>query len=127
MVSKDETFWYSVFGNHCSISGYRIILLNFIDVLKTTKVVHCKQEECDVYIGRPGIWGNPFTYLKDKKTKAKYIVSSREEAIEKYREWILTQPHFLSRLFQLKGKTLGCWCKPKLCHGDILIELIEKL
>lgn len=25
-----------------------------------------------------------------------------------------------------QGKTLGCWCSPKKCHGDILVELIEK-
>ena len=22
---------------------------------------------------------------------------------------------------------LGCWCKPEGCHGDILMELVEKL
>ena len=22
---------------------------------------------------------------------------------------------------------LGCWCKPEGCHGDILVELVEKL
>jgi hypothetical protein len=27
----------------------------------------------------------------------------------------------------LKGKVLGCFCKPKECHGDILVELVEKL
>jgi hypothetical protein len=25
----------------------------------------------------------------------------------------------------LKGKTLGCWCKPEACHGDVLVEFIE--
>ena len=23
-------------------------------------------------------------------------------------------------------KTLGCWCKPKSCHGDILLELANQ-
>jgi hypothetical protein len=23
------------------------------------------------------------------------------------------------------GKKLGCWCRPKACHGDVLIELAE--
>lgn len=90
-----------------------------------TKIVHCKKEEYDIYVGRPSIWGNPFTHIKDRATKAKFIVSSREESIEKYREWILKQPHLLSQLHLLKGKILGCWCKPKSCHGDVLIELIE--
>lgn len=95
--------------------------------MSRTKVVHCKKEKYDVYIGRPSKWGNPFTHIKDKKTKAEYVVSSREEAIEKYREWITEGEgkHLLKDLHELQGKTLGCWCKPKPCHGDVLVELIN--
>ncbi len=89
-------------------------------------VVHCKKERFDVYIGRPSKWGNPFTHIKDKETKAEFVVASREEAISKYREWILTQPALLKDLHELKDKILGCWCRPKSCHGDVLIELIEE-
>ena len=32
----------------------------------------------------------------------------------------------VNSLDELKDKRLGCFCKPKSCHGDILIELIEK-
>ena len=91
-----------------------------------TKVVHIKKEIYDVYIGRPSKWGNPFTHIKDRKTKAEFIVSSREEAISKYREWILTQTALLNDLHELKDKRLGCWCKPQSCHGDVLVELIHK-
>lgn len=80
-------------------------------------VVHCKKEKFDVYIGRPSIWGNPFTIGKD---------GTREEVIQKYREWILTQPKLLNSLYLLKGKILGCWCKPEACHGDVLEELIRE-
>jgi hypothetical protein len=92
-----------------------------------TKVVHCKKEKYDVYIGRPSKWGNPFTHIKDKKTKAEYIVSSRGEAIEKYKQWITEGEgkYLLKDLHELQGKTLGCWCKPKPCHGDILVELLK--
>jgi hypothetical protein len=24
----------------------------------------------------------------------------------------------------LRGKTLGCWCKPLPCHGDVIVELL---
>jgi len=27
---------------------------------------------------------------------------------------------------ELKGKTLGLWCKPKQCHGDVLLELLAE-
>jgi hypothetical protein len=90
-----------------------------------TRVVHCKREPYDVYIGRPSKWGNPFSH-KDG-TLAQYKVDTREEAIEWYREWILTQPELLASLHELHGKTLGCWCHPLPCHGDVLVELIEQL
>jgi Domain of unknown function (DUF4326) len=90
------------------------------------RVVHCKHERYDVYIGRPSKWGNPFTHIQDRKTKAEFIVATREEAIAKYREWILTQPALLNDLHELDGKILGCWCKPQSCHGDVLVELIRK-
>lgn len=78
------------------------------------KVVHCKRENYDVYIGRGGKWGNPFVIGKD---------GDRKEVIRKYKEWLLTQPHLLASLHELKGKTLGCWCAPKACHGDVLLEM----
>jgi hypothetical protein len=93
-----------------------------------TEVVHCKKSKYDVYIGRPSKWGNPFTHINDGKTLAKYVVGSRDEAVERYREWITDGDgkHLLNDLVELKGKKLGCWCKPKSCHGDVLIELIKK-
>ena len=89
-----------------------------------SKVVHCKRKKYDVYIGRPSKWGNPFSHKEG--TLAKYKVDTREEAVEKYREYILDNPVLLDALHELKGKVLGCWCKPLACHGDILIELIEE-
>lgn len=32
----------------------------------------------------------------------------------------------MEELLLLKGKTLGCWCKPEACHGDVLVELVTK-
>lgn len=83
-----------------------------------TRVVHWRAEPFDVFIGRPSIWANPFRIGQD---------GTRFMVIEKYRAWILTQPHLLARLPELKGKTLGCWCKPQACHGDVLAELVDKL
>lgn len=92
------------------------------------KVVHCKKEPYDVYIGRPSKWGNPFSHLT-KSTRAEFLVATRDEAVEAYREWITKGDgqHLLADLHELKGKILGCWCKPKSCHGDILVELVQNL
>jgi hypothetical protein len=86
-----------------------------VEIMKTT-VVHCLRESYDVYIGRPSKWGNPFVIGKD---------GTRKEVIEKYRKWVLLQPDLLEKLSELKGKRLGCYCKPKKCHGDILVEMID--
>ena len=82
-----------------------------------TKVVHCKREKFDVYIGRPGKWGNPYVIGKD---------GTRKEVISKYESWIRSKPELINSLYELKDKVLGCWCKPKACHGDILIKLVEE-
>ncbi|MHB1926536.1 MAG: DUF4326 domain-containing protein [Leptospirillum sp.] len=89
------------------------------------RVVHCKKEPYDVYIGRPSKWGNPFTHKAG--TTAQTVVGSREEAVEAYREWITTQPDLMAALPELKGKTLGCWCAPQVCHGDVLVDLCARL
>ena len=88
------------------------------------KVVHCKKEKFDVYIGRPSIWGNPYTHRTD--TKATHIVATREQAVEMYRIWLESKPELMAKLPELKGKVLGCWCKPLACHGDVLLELANK-
>lgn len=85
--------------------------------MKKTRVVHCEKESYDIYIGRPSKFGNPFRIGKD---------GTRKEVIEKFRKYIVTNKKLLSQLHELEGKVLGCWCKPKSCHGDVLVELIEK-
>lgn len=53
-------------------------------------------------------------------------MSSREEAVNKYREWLLAQPELIERAKkELKGKLLGCWCAPLACHGDVLVEIVD--
>ena len=83
--------------------------------MEKTQVVNIKYEPFDIYIGRGSIWGNPFKIGED---------GSREEVIEKYEKWM---PSYLLKLLPLlEGQRLGCWCKPKACHGDVLIKLLLK-
>lgn len=92
---------------------------------KTTVVNKYHGEPFDVYIGRGSKWGNPFTHKQG--TQAQFIMGSREEAVQAYREWIQTQPHLLADLHELKGKVLQCYCAPKACHGHVLAELADAL
>ena len=71
-----------------------------------------------VYIGRPSKWGNPFVIGKD---------GSRAEVIEKYREWIKSQPALIEAARnELAGKNLMCFCSPQACHGDVLLEIANE-
>jgi hypothetical protein len=92
-----------------------------------TKVVHFKKSEFDIYIGRPSKWGNPYSHKKG--TLAKFFRPTRDECVEAYRQWITEGEgsHLLEDLTELKGKVLGCWCKPQACHGDVLKDLVNKL
>jgi hypothetical protein len=81
-----------------------------------TRVVDCRREHYDILIDRRTKWGNPYHIGKD---------GTREEVIAKYRERLICSPHLMGALHELKGKTLGCWCKPQACHGDVLVELAK--
>lgn len=90
----------------------------------------------NIYIGRRGvillekkrfpesnsIFCNPYKIGKD---------GTREDVLVKYenyiREKIAEDSSFSEELKNLKGKTLGCWCKPDKCHGDILLKLINEI
>lgn len=101
-----------------------------------TQVVNLKYSQYDVYIGRPKrgqAWGfgNPFEIGKD---------GDRDLVIYKYEAWLVEDMDFdnkdatperrnwiLSNIHLLKGKRLGCFCKPKACHGDVLARLVSTL
>lgn len=82
------------------------------------RVVNKRKDPFDVYIGRGSIWGNPFIIGKH---------GSRKEVTQKYRKRLRNNQELLGRLHHLDGKTLGCFCKPLACHGDVLVEEVAKL
>lgn len=86
-----------------------------------TEVVNKRDRLYDVYIGRGSIWGNPFTVEQ----------FGRDECIEKYEQYIRDKlrlnPELWQELQKLEGKVLGCFCKPKRCHGDILVKILEEI
>ena len=101
---------------------------------KKCRVVHWKKDPYDIRIDRPSKWSCPFTNKKTK-TLAKYVINgTRTDVLKAYREWLLNGEgqYLLADLHELKGKTLGCWCKDeggtgKPCHGDVLAELVNNL
>lgn len=91
-----------------------------------------RREKNNVYIGRAGVvfidrvrypkvgslWANPFKVGKD---------GSREEVLDLYEEYVRGNELMMRLLPDLKGKTLGCWCKPEGCHGDVLVKLLNEI
>jgi hypothetical protein len=65
-----------------------------------------------VYVGRPGKWGNPYVVGQD---------GTREHVIEMYRSY-LSASGLINDISELAGKDLTCWCAPRPCHGDVLLE-----
>jgi hypothetical protein len=84
------------------------------------KIVHCKRQKYDVYVGRPSIFGNPFKIGKD---------GDRLEVIIKFENYFLykinTDEQFKRAIDKLKGKVLGCYCAPKDCHARIIVDYLE--
>jgi hypothetical protein len=84
--------------------------------LPRTRIVNCRREPSDLFIGRPSKWHNPFHIGPD---------GTREQVVAKYRQWIIRQPRLLREVRALRGKTLGCNCPPLPCHGEVLAELAD--
>jgi hypothetical protein len=86
------------------------------------RVVHCKREKFDVYIGRGSKWGNPIRL----PSKTYDREADPENILGRYEAHVRSQPDLMAALPGLAGKTLGCWCAPKRCHGDVLVKLVTE-
>lgn len=138
---EETNTWHDYYWGVCNGQGEnnlgqilmvirRLLRIESINVVN--KRTHTKTEN-DFYIGRGSILGNPFTHKEN--TKADFIVPSRDEAVEKYREYIAEKlqndKSFKDEMNKIwkkamtgEGINLVCYCKPLSCHGDVIKELI---
>lgn len=109
-----------------------------------SRIVNLSTDTYEVYAGRgrqvnsnlltPGLkpgqegWlGNPhpigFCTICNKK-------HSREECIQAFRDdfhqKLESDTVFRESVSTLRGKVLGCYCKPKACHGDIIVAWLDQ-
>lgn len=106
-------------------------------------VRYCVNKETHVgdnvfLIHRPFIFSNPFTHIKNKKTKAKYVVATRDEAIDLYNDYfdemLIYSKNFkeeFDKMYEAYKKYdtiyLGCYCSGnENCHGDVIGEKLKK-
>lgn len=64
-------------------------------------------------------WFNPYEF-----TKGKMNATQTADAMERYEGYV--RRYKISKLHQLKGKALACWCSPGPCHGDVLVKLVKE-
>ena len=53
----------------------------------------------------------------------------REKVVRRYEVYFLERIEkdeaFREAVLELRGKSLGCFCKPKLCHGDVIANWLN--
>ncbi len=78
------------------------------------------------YVGRPTLFGNPFTSRGADGTDLSAI------AVKRYREWLHGKRDHgcnpirpsKAMILELRGMNLACWCAMnKPCHVDVLLEI----
>ena len=93
-------------------------IVNITGILKAWM----RKDTRHLYIGRKtwcasgSKWQNPY----------RVKVYGTEESLRLYEAHVRHTPSLWNSLHELEGKILGCWCKPRGCHGDVLIRLLEE-
>lgn len=98
---------------------------------RKTKVVNKHFDTYTVDISRRGPYGNPFPIKRG---------CTREQSIGKHWDWLQqwiknkieiiygkgrwSNKWVVEHLEDLRGKRIGCTCKPLSCHGDNYIKLL---
>jgi hypothetical protein len=107
--------------------------LRVADVPRSTRVVNIRGTHretapvYEVYIGRQcnmggwnltqSKWYNPYSVGAD---------GNIDQVLLRYRDHILQSPLYYE-IEELRGRVLGCWCKPNRCHGDVLIAILDAI
>ncbi len=108
----------------------------------TTRRVCLTQEPCDVVITRPGKWGNPYrvrawtgigflpwviyNQMGSIVAHTTTLDAATLASIDFFRRYLHANTVLRRHLSTLKGKRLGCFCKPGApCHGDVLVKMVE--
>lgn len=98
-----------------------------------TVVVNLRREPYDVYIGRArhgqdGYFGNPHPVDRPCPLCGG-TVHRRGEAVAAFKRtfWkrVNSEPAYRERMQTLRGKRLGCFCKPEACHGDVITAWLD--
>lgn len=106
--------------NNIPLRVIKISITRVINIKKEAKYQSKKSTPTYEYIGRGSYWGNPYSMYENG--------DDRDEVIRKYK-YDFDYEKFPNKekkeVYKLAGKRLGCFCKPKSCHGDILADYLN--
>lgn len=105
------------------------------------KTTNCNiyKEKCEVYCGRgkggsipsePNLYGwlgNPIK-IGSPCSICSLTHKKSGETLVCYKKYLLNKlqdKNWKNAFIKIKGKKLGCFCKPKPCHTDVMIEVLE--
>ena len=87
------------------------------------RVVNRYKEPFTHNIQRGTPLGNPYSNMPSSMRGVVYV-ASREEAIRRFEVDARSSPLMRRAIMALpEDATLGCTCKPKDCHGDVIVRL----
>lgn len=114
-----------------------------ITVYNRTNETHTGPNNYQIFRGGDtSILSNPYTDIKDRTTKALYVVKDRDEAIDRYSQYFdmmysgnLQFKQVVDEIYYkwVNGEDvyLECYCGTgtngkKRCHGEVIVEKLEK-
>jgi len=107
-------------SSRVNVRAIKISITRVINIKKNTRFQSEKSTSAYEYIGRGSYWGNPYSMHKGG--------DDRDEVIRKFKH-DFDFDKFInkkkSEVYKLAGKRLGCFCKPKDCHGDVLASFLN--
>lgn len=83
----------------------------------------------NVYIGRSAVTsidGQKYP-MQDSEWCNPFPVSTKSQTLPRYQKYLrekLKDKECMERFKQLRGKNLGCWCRPGKCHGDVIVKVL---
>lgn len=114
---------------NCKVEFIRPIYNNLEEWIADTNNYYIEENRRVVIRGRSYPYKDSIFKIPAKIKRQKNI--NKQQMLELYKDYLIDRSNkdeeFKKELLNLKDKNLGCWCKPDICHGDILLEVIELL
>ena len=99
-------------------------MFNIVNLKREGNIKTWLLDSKNVYMVRPN---RVIRYSKWRNQFRLCDGSNRKKVLEFYRRYILSNSNLIETVKELKGKVLGCWCAPYLCHAEVLHLLAGNL